>query len=338
MKRKAIILSALIIVSIIFMIFSTATDKQLKIYNTSDTLATTEQMGEEKTIETYIYEDTVHYYSIEIPEGWEKIEQNNSIIFVHKPSSSSIQIQVKPYEPAINQMNAETASFSVVDKGYTFLEYTRISTSSFEVIYKDMGTISYNYIQTTHWNNEYIYVLTCICSENNTENIIPYFDLMLNSFSLGDDNMIPSDMVIYYSAIGDFEFGYPSSFMISQSESAICAVSPNSDVQINIFVKDFSDNLEKFSATDMTNMISQGKAGFRLNEFQSSINNASSTSEYLDANGATIINKSYLFSTGFYLYVFQFEFYQDCLDDETISACLGYYREFYTQKQIDAMD
>lgn len=85
--------------------------------------------------------------------------------YIHAASSSSIQIQILPYDSAINNVNQELLSSSIVQDGFTFVNYNRIDTSSYEIMYQKNEI--YDYIEEVKWSRDYIVKMICIFNDEN---------------------------------------------------------------------------------------------------------------------------------------------------------------------------
>lgn len=329
-----LIILFIIIGSALFTIISSRKQKKLDVYTNSDVVPTEEATTEEKVIESFTYEDESSHFKIDIPEGWEKVTKDGYTTYIHTPSASSVQIQVSGYEPAINLVSSDSISSSVVENGYTFINYTRLGNCSYEVIYQDLKKNEYDYFEEVHWNQDNIVKLVCTCNDKNYEKILPYFENIINSFEWTMDS-IPEQYALFYIEYGDFEFGYPADWVISSTDNSIVAVNQDSTAQMIITVQEYPSNMENFTATDMTGLISGGKNGFMLKEFSNTVSTAESVASYYDAGGQPMVNRTYLVTSGFYLYSIQFDYYNGAVDESMPDECRALFREFATEKIIE---
>ena len=65
-------------------------------------------------------------------------------------------MEVFAYNPAINNVAADTLSASITQDGKTFKNFTRKSASSYEVMYQDLKNSTYDYIEEVYWDREHI--------------------------------------------------------------------------------------------------------------------------------------------------------------------------------------
>ena len=324
-------LGILLIMSILFTKCSSGEQNKLNVYTESDVISTEQEITtEEKKIDTFTYEDNTYGFKVLIPSEWEMVTKDGFDTYIHTPSASSIQIQVKEYDPNINSCNAESLSEEIVNNGYTFINFARLTNTSYEISYQDKQTNAYDYIEDVYWNKNCIVILKCTFNDINYEKIYPYYKKILNSFSWTNEDTIQEGFLLYYSEIADFEFGIPSNWYISASGNSIVAMSEDNLAQMTVSVQEYTDNLSNFTATDMTNLIKYGKNAFMLKEFNNNYVSAVSTATY--TNGDSMTNKTYLYANGFFLYSIQFDYYTGSIEDTVPQSCAALFREFLTEK------
>lgn len=335
-KRKQnplILLGGIIIMlSIIFTMCSQKKQDKLKVYE-GDIVSTQEITTESLNIDTFTYENLEAGFQMEIPAEWNKVVKDGYDTYIHIPSSSSIQIQIEPYNPSINMTTQESLSSEITQNGYTFVSSNQIDTSSYEVMYQKITDSTYDYIEETRWNRKYIVKLLCIFNDENYKRIYPYYEKIINSFNWTTEDIIPSDIFLYYSQYGDFEFAVPLGWSIGSSDSSYVAVNSNNTAQITITVSEHTDLLSEITATDMTNYLNTNKNAFMLKDFSTSATEATATASY--NNGTASTNRTYLIANGQYLYSIQFDYYDNSIDETLPAICRSYFREFITQKIID---
>lgn len=320
--------------SILFTMCSSNTQDKLDVYTQSDIVSTeSEEATKEPDISTFTYENEQYGFSLLIPEGWDKVTKNGCDTFIHRPSASSVQIQITDYNPAINNINAESISTQVVNDGHSFVNFTRLTNASYEVSYQDMKTSTYDYIEEVFWDRTTIIKLICTFNDSNYEKIYPYYSKIINSFNWNRKNEIPEGYSLYFSNTADFEFGVPTDWTISTSGNAIVCISSDSSAQMTVTVSENTSTLENFTATDMTNLLLTGKNGFMLKSFSGNHTQATATASY--NNGEPMTNQTFLFANGFYLYSIQFDYYTGVLDDSIPKTCAALFREFITAKIIE---
>lgn len=325
------LLGIVLILSIGFTILSSNKQNTLEVYNNSDIVKQEEITTEEKQIDTFIYENEKYGFTIEIPSNWEKVIKDGYDTFIHPASSSSIQIQVQEYDPIINQTSADVLSTQVVDNGYSFVNYTRLTNYSYELLYQDTSNNPYDYIEEVYWNKNAIVKLKCVFYDKNYPKILPYYTKSFESFLWYEPNK--DDYRLIYSSVGDFEFAIPSNWVCSTSGNAIVCANPDNTAQLVITLQESNQTLESLTATDMTHIISSGRNGFVLKDFNTSHTKAIAYAMY--NNGSDMRNKTYLIANGFYTYSFQYDYVNGAIDEIIIDNSMELFREFVSKKIIE---
>lgn len=321
---------SVIFLSILFTMCSKNNQNTLDVYE-GDVISTQEITTEELDIETITYVNKTADFHMEVPADWTKVIKDGCDTYIHAASSSSIQIQILPYDSNINNINQEFLSSSIVQAGFTFVNYNRIDTSSYEIMYQKNEI--YDYIEEVKWSRDYIVKMICIFNDENYSKIYPYYDRIINSFAWDTDNIIPTDLFLYYSEYGDFEFAVPYGWTTGNSDTSFVAINEENSAQITITTTERTELLTDLTAIDITNYLNNNKNSFMLKEFSTSATSATATAYY--NNGTASTNKTYLFANGQYLYILQFDFYTGAIDDSIPDLCASYFREFVTQKIID---
>lgn len=324
----------IIILSVLFTMCSQHKQDTLELYDETDVITTAEITTEEKVIDTFIYENTEYGFTLEIPKGWEKVIQDGYDTYIHTPSSSSIQIQIFPYDAAINNTSQESVSTDVVQKGYTLVSYNRISPSSYELMYQKEKT--YDYIEEVKWSRDCIVKLVCVFNDENYTKIYPYYEKSINSFQWNTDDIIPDDVYLYYSSIGDFEFAVPVDWTLGTANASYVAVNADNTAQLTVTVSENQNLLSDLTATDMTNFLITNKNAFMLREFSTGTTSARAVASYNNGNPTT--NKTFLFANGQYWYCLQFDYITGSFDESMSDVYAGYFREFVTKKIIEESD
>ena len=98
---------AVLLLSILFAFTSNrqASDT-LDVYTGEETMQNTYVEPDQKKpdIDTVIYVDNANNFSLNIPAEWTEVTQDGFETFIHQASGSSVQIQVLPYDPVLNDV------------------------------------------------------------------------------------------------------------------------------------------------------------------------------------------------------------------------------------------
>ena len=169
----------ILVISIILTIVSnkSAADK-LPVYTGGDEVSVAEIVPEKEEVEiaTDIYVDNENGFSISIPEGWTEVMQDGNTTFIDAASGSSIQIQVSPYDPTLNNASAERYAQILNNEGLVFKNFVWKGATNFELLYQDYQENTYDYIEEVYWDRETTVTLLCILKDAYYQQMKPYYD------------------------------------------------------------------------------------------------------------------------------------------------------------------
>ena len=322
----------IVILSIIFTIISgTNSNDTLETYQGNNIIETDlgEEIQTQKSFETQIYTNDTVSLSMEIPADFNMVIKSGYETFVHSPSGTSIQIQVNEYDPSINNINATSASEMVVGEGYSFISFTRLSNSSYEVIYQKNEGVLYDYIEEVYWDKEHIVILKFIIADENYQKFNDQLVYVVDSFSWIKENPIPDQYYLYYCAEGNFEFGIPADWSFSGSGNAFYAADPSTGSQymIQYLPNEIQTDLSELTATDMTGIINSGKSSFMLETFFAESGKAQARASFI-SNDIRYIDNYTIYATEQTLYYVIFEYENGLLSEEMIDELKGLLRIF----------
>lgn len=323
----------LVIIAILaagFMIFSNQSQNNtLDVYTESDRVAS-ESMTEEKEeldIETTPYVDDKNYFSINIPKEWKKIENNEEVMFVHQESGSSIQLIAEDYTPTVNTKTEESVSSVMTEQGFTFISFSKISTSNYELIYQDLSSTTYDYIDEVFWNREKIIHLKCCFNDLNYENILPYYQKIIQSFCWtkdANDILIHPDYAVYYNPVLNFQFGIPAAWTYAETDSTFYASDEESGSTLNVYTMPCEENFKTLTGTDIANQLNDGFSSFAMNSYTNTDTAAHAVCSY--SNGDTVTTReAYVFVDGQYAYFMVFDYMPGMIDEALPETCSSYF-------------
>ena len=325
-----LILGIIVILSILFTMFSQKSQDKLQVYTKSDKVESKDDSQEEEKeldIDTDIYTDNEHHFSLSIPTDWEQVTKNGYPTFVHPASASSLQIQVSNYDPAVNLASADTLSAQVADDGKTFVNFTAKTTSSYELMYQDFQNSTYDYIEEVYWDREQVIKLVCTFNDENYDKIIPYYELILNSFAWNRQYEIPEDYMIYYNQDLNFEVMVPAGWSIGTSGNAISASDPDTGASETVTMTQTETTLDSMTATDMSKLLNIGQSGFMMNSYDNSKESAVARCSYILDN-VQHQEVVYAYSTGSMIYFITFDYENGTVDNSLIEKCGKSFRYF----------
>lgn len=239
-------------------------------------------------------------------------------------------MEVFAYDPAINNVAADTLSASITQDGKTFKNFTRKSASSYEVMYQDLKNSTYDYIEEVYWDREHIIRLSCIFNDEICEKILPYIEKMLNSFSWNAENPIPDGYALQYLSADQFEFAYPDTWVLGTSSNSIVTMDQSSNASMTITMQDYDSSLSSMTATDMAQLIGSDKQNFMMNSFQASDAKATAKATYV-VDSVQMQLVECLIWDGSHLFSLNIAYEQGTISDNLPETCISLFRSFASQ-------
>lgn len=323
----------IVILSIFFTIISgQKMDNTLEIYQGNNQIGTdlgAEPVTDDKSFETQIYTSKDIALSMEVPADFGMVIKSGYETFVHAPSGTSIQIQVNDYDPAINNISASVVSEQIVEEGYSFISFTRLSNSSYEAIYQKTNGVIYDYIEEVYWDREHIVVIKFIVEDTNYQSFSDKFIHVVETFSWNKENPIPDGYYLYYCEEGNFEIGLPEEWNFSGAGNSYYASDPytNSQYMVQYYPVEEYVDLSTVTATDMTGMINTGKAGFMMETFYAESSMAQARASFI-SNDIKYVDLYTIHSSEDCLIYIIFEFENGLLADDVINELHNMFRKF----------
>lgn len=326
------IFGAIVILSLAFTVISSLSTKKLGVYNNSDVveekISTTESdiTADEDMV---IVKDDEIGYSVNIPSSWKKVVEDDSTTYIHTQSASSIKIETFDYYPEITNISSEIVSTDLINNGYEFVNFSRLSETSYEALYRVEKDKMYDYIEEVYWSRDHIVKFTCVCNDENYDGISLFYSKIFDSFTWTTSNVVPDGYAVYYISDANFDFGIPIDWSYNIADGAIVASDPDNTSLMTITIIPSDIILTTLTATDMTNFIMGTKSNFMLKSFTNNSDETSSISTYND-NGLTMTNYTRLFSNGSYLYAIQFDYPTEQTDyfSEVASVSCGLFKDY----------
>jgi len=270
-KSKLIfIIAGIALLSLFFTIFSQKNKNETHPVYTKPNKIEQVSVTPEPTkpaFEAQIYTYSDPDFSINIPSDWDKVIKSGYDTYIHKATGASIQIKVHNYDPNVNNITAETENNNVLEKGMTFLGFTKTSTSSYEVLYQDIGTTTFDYIDEIYWDREYIVELNCIFDDYYYKDLKDIYDTMIHSFVWNKSDPIPADYYLTYFPDG-FEAALPDAWLSSMEGDSLYSYDEATGAYLTYAVGGSIDSLSSITANDMiSQMQDMSMSGFFMDYF-----------------------------------------------------------------------
>lgn len=300
-------------------------DDSLEVYRIPEHVETVQEEEAAADYESQIFVDNENRFSISIPKDWQKVTKSGYPTFVHKESASSIQIQVHDYDPGINSVSAETLSAEIAGKGFTFVSFTRINASQYEVLYQDYANATYDYIEEVYWDRDRIIKLVCTFEDENYDKLSMYYKTMLDTFVWNRQDPIPDGYYLAYIEEGGFEAGVPDTWVTGSTDTSFYAVDDETGAYMTVTPLRNVGYLDDFTSMDMTSLVQNGKPSFIMESFQTSHDKAYETSIFIQDN---IQYRDYavLYSKGTYSYLLEVIYETGSINESVPQICADLFR------------
>lgn len=320
--------SFILVVAFVFTVFSHKTSTHRVAYTESDRVSTeTGGQIEEEKEETFLFRSEEYGFTLDVPVTWRQYSDDSVIYLVDQESTASVKITETDYFPSINSRTVESVSQELVDQGYTFLNFNRISASYMEVIYQDKGNKTYDYMDEIFWSRDDILTLSCVFEDIDLENAIDDLKVIVNSFDWRADNPIPENHSIHYSSSGSFEVCIPSEWSVGTGDGYLVASDTVNGCSLTVRVEEECKNLEKLTLLDITGLLNQGQSNFLLQSFSTSENEAYASARYLSGEQWILISMK-MISSGSYQYSIVLQYPEESISDEEKDSIFSLFRTF----------
>ena len=331
-KRQGVII-LVIVVLIISFIFAAVQNRnaELQVYTEADHVESGKASGDgeaEKAVNLDYYTDEAYSYTLGVPEGWTKVNQDDGMLFVHNASKSSIQVQVMDYEPSICNATAESLSAVVAGEGKTFMGFQWVSNTHYELMYQDLKDITYDYIEEVFFDREHIIKITCVFDDANYAKLKDAYEASLNSFSWEQSSPIPDGYRLCYNQDAGFETGIPDTWTVSLTDTGMAAIDSGQAISMAVYMVPTLGELSQISSTEMSSFLGAGRDGFIMSSYEHTDDYAEVHTSYV-ADGVRYQNPFYLFQGNGNWYVVSFEYEEGMFqDDSIIDTCISLFRYF----------
>lgn len=246
-------------------------------------------------------------FSVGIPEGWQKVNGNGKISFIHKASASTIEIEESNYNPEIAMTTKESVSTSAIAAGYNFLDFYWIDNSSFVITYtKGTNESLINYIETVHFDRKNIVKVTYIIKGEYYQKLQATIEQSIDSIQWEREDPIPKEFILQYNSFGNFEFGSPIGWTSGITDGAYYAQDTQTGATMVITAVESDFTYEKISQLDYVKIASRGRSNFALRSYVADEKIIRGTAVYAQ-NGQQYMMMQYLIASGTYEYSITFE-------------------------------
>lgn len=332
-KLIILILSVLLIAAILFITISKTRQGGLAVYMNNNTVNVWDnEDSDDLNVSLVSYTSDKLKLGFYVPEDWTKKDIENGVVYMHDKSGSVFRLNISDYTPEINNISSSAISTNLVEQGYSFISFSRISANCYQVLYQDKQGVVNDYIETVYWDRSHIVTLSCSFSDKNYQGIIPYFDKIISSFKWVYENPIPTGYAMYYNDYVGFEVAVPADWTYSSTGSAIQFADSQSGSVITLGLGSPVSSLATLSATDMTSLMKNGTTNFMLKDFTTSESIAYGLATYT-LNNSQAVYEQYIVSSKEYLFYISANYYSGKLSSDVAKTVTSSLKVFETEEK-----
>lgn len=302
-KPWAGLIVAIIFLACLFALFGESTPLPGYVEEETSTEPTT--VTEDVSMQSYT--EPVTGLTIQIPEEWQKVNTDGSISFIHRESSSAVEISVEDYNPSVTTATAESSATATTAAGYTFNAFNWLDNCSYILTYtKNNENTQINYIRITQFDRDHIVQILYTINGEAYVKLESAVTQSIESIEWDRQNPIPSDFMLYYNEFGNFEFGSPINWSSAIQNGSYYAQDSDTGATMVITVTQSNITYENISQIDYVSIASQGRSNFALRTYSADANIIRGTAVYM-YNGQQYMMMQYLLATGEYEYSITFD-------------------------------
>lgn len=274
--HNVIIIAIIIIVITLLTLFFSGNNSLDKYSETSFISSNQENESKENSVEKFkTYYNKEQTCIMKVPNDWTEVYKNNIQSYIHKPSSTAIEIKITGYNPKNNTLKKEEVASNIQKAGYNPLEYIKTSNSSYICSYESNDWI---YINLVSWNLKNTAEVIATIKKDNYNKMYSLIIECIKSFEWKSDIIPQSGQLIYFD-YGNFEIFIPSNWTSSTTDNSIFL---NHSSGSNITIQIIATNLtfEKVTENTYTKTISNKYSQYKLESFSNQNNTIEANFKY----------------------------------------------------------
>jgi len=284
---------------------------------------------EERTFDKELVEPFPIRLSVAVPVGWIQTVEDNTCTFVHRESGSAIRLQMLPYDPTINNVSEQSLASCVVAEGKTYVGFQRLSNTSYELYYSDIGVDTYDYIEEVFWDRQHIVKYICICNDRYYSEMQDIFADSFSSLVWEMEDPVPDMLALLYDQEYQYEYAVPVEWYVSGSGGISYAQSSDGSSNLIVTPVEYAGSIEEVTVNDLTSLLNRdgNKNNFLIRNYETIDGRGYVLSSYTDTQ-AVIQERTMVYPCNGICYVETFSFIQGTLDEAFVETCLSLFRSF----------
>lgn len=175
-------------------------------------------------------------FEVEIPDGWEEQENDNSVEWTEKSTGTTISVQSIDYNPVINNVTQDNV-LSVVNDNGELTNYRKSAGNVIELALTKQNSESKTIIENVYikWSFSKIYIVKYECEEKYVVYFQEYYDTVKNSLkTVNKADCIQDGYAGYYNADTNVYAEYPFSWSFDKFNTGFTVTSPDTGTTITV--------------------------------------------------------------------------------------------------------
>lgn len=243
-----------------------------------------------------LYEDKSIDFTMLVPSDWTNVIMKGNATFIHKPSSSSIQIEVSSYEPWLLYISEEYINEKLKIDSAHLCNYAKLSDTDFIYEYNRNGS---RIIERIIFDRETSIKISCLSPSETFEDFRDIFLQSLNSINWNAKNPIPDEFYILYSEFGNCEYAIPKGWTYGNSGASYYAQNENTGATMSLVIRESENN---YSYLTKEIFISENEGLYpelSIWKYANDNKNIHVEGTYESKSGTMVIIRSYTIKDGF---------------------------------------
>jgi hypothetical protein len=262
------------------------------------------------SVPVFLYSDETYGFEIPVPTEWEKVRDENSVIFI-KRGFARIKIAETDYNPAFNAANSENAADLLGMNGKTVIGFKK-NKDGFET-YLEQGDMCF--LVVASWDREKCFIVTF---ETKIEDFGEYYGVFAYAsanFTWKKKDPMPEGFSVYYDEERNFEFGVPDSYTGAAGRNSYAATNAETGSVMHVETEETSEDFKTISEEGLTKTLSENRNGLLLKSYMNGGIYLTAEAEYVSGGVITELFLRGTFTNG-RRYIFIFECKREFLTRE----------------------
>ena len=311
----------IVMVLISLIVVYTQSNNQMQVYQGDTTVPTTSPTVPALKVEMEQYSHDTYALTYSVPADWTRVVKDGYETYIHAPSASSFQIQIKPYAPMILTVSAASTQAELQNAGFTMLSFDHLSATDYTVLYQSDTT---TYIEIVSFDKKTILNMVYTMPTEHAARMMETIAVIIDSVQWEREYPYPKDMGLVYSDFGSFEFAYPAQWRVGIQNNTYIAQDQNGGAVMAIMCNESAANYATTTQLDYVNFAGSGRSNYALQSYQSTSSTIYAVSTY-SAGETNMVLVHYMVATGTHEYMVVFEIPYDTYNtyEETVADVLS---------------